>query len=116
VLSVEPGGFFSRNEELGPVGVRSSISHRQYARAGVCTLEVLIGELIAVDRLSTGTIATSEIATLDHEFGNDPVEDGALVSKALLASAESTEVLDRPWDIVVEEVEHDAFRFGAVWL
>ena len=59
-------------------------------------------------------VATSEIATLDHELGDDPVEGRALVSKALLASAQSTKVLGRPWDIFVEEVEHDAFRFGCI--
>jgi hypothetical protein len=57
-------------------------------------------------------VATSEIATLDHELGNDPVEARTLVSEALLASAESTKVLGRLWDIFIEKVEHDAFRFG----
>jgi hypothetical protein len=36
------------------------------------------------------------------------VEGRASVSKALLASAKSTEVLDGLWDFVLEEVEYDS--------
>lgn len=39
-------------------------------------------------------VATSEITTLEHELRDDTVELGARVSEALLASAQSTEVLD----------------------
>jgi hypothetical protein len=59
----------------------------------VLQLEVLIGELVAVDGLATSAVALCEITTLDHEVLDDTVEGGALVTKALLASSKSSEVL-----------------------
>lgn len=56
-------------------------------------LEVLVGELVAVDGLATSAVALGEITTLDHEVLDDTVEGGALVTKALLASSKSSEVL-----------------------
>jgi len=53
-------------------------------------------------------VATSEVTTLEHELGDDTVELGARVTEALLASAESAEVLDGLGDDVVEELEVDA--------
>jgi hypothetical protein len=59
-------------------------------------------------RKHVGTyIATGEVTALKHELGDDAVEGRALVSKALLASAESTEVLDSLGGNVVVEVEVD---------
>jgi len=58
--------------------------------------------------LSWTYVATGEVTTLEHEFGDDAVELGALVTKTLLASAESTEVLDGLGDDVVEELKVDA--------
>lgn len=43
---------FSAN--LGSVGVRASVGHREDARAGVLQGEVLVLELLAVDRLAAG--------------------------------------------------------------
>jgi hypothetical protein len=40
------------------------------------------------------------------------VKLAALVSKALLAGAESPEIIDGLWDYIVEEVEVDAALFG----
>ena len=62
-------------------------------------------ELLAVDGLSTGTVATGEVTALEHELGDDSVEGRALVAEALLASAEGTEVLSSLRDDIVEEVE-----------
>jgi hypothetical protein len=59
----------------------------------VLQLEVLIGELVAVDGLATSAVALGEITTLDHEVLDDTVEGRALVAKALLASSKSSEVL-----------------------
>jgi hypothetical protein len=53
-------------------------------------------------------IATSEITTLKHEVGDDAVELGTGVAKALLASAEGTEVLYRLGYDIVEKLEVDA--------
>lgn len=53
-------------------------------------------------------VATGEVTTLEHELGDDAVELGGLVAKALLAGRKSAEVLDGLGDDVVVEVEVDA--------
>jgi hypothetical protein len=90
--------------------VGTSVGHGQQAGLGVLELEVLVGELLAVDGLATGAVATGEVTTLEHEVGDDAVERGALVAEALLAGAESAEVLGGLGDNVIEEVEVDAAR------
>ena len=57
-------------------------------------------------------IATGEVASLKHELRNDSVESAALVAEALLASAESTEVLDGLGNYIIVEVEVDATLLG----
>jgi hypothetical protein len=59
----------------------------------VLQLEVLVGELVAVDGLATSAVALGEVTALDHEVLDDTVEGRALVTKALLASSKSSEVL-----------------------
>lgn len=107
--------------------VGASVGHGQQTRLVVLQLEVLISELLAVDGLATGSlgdcellfqtgmfletyVATGEVTTLEHEVGDDSVEGRTSVAEALLASAESTEVLSGLGDHVVEEVELDATR------
>lgn len=48
-------------------------------------LEVLVGEhpVPAVDGLAAGSVEVDEIASLDHELWDDPVEDGSLVVERL---------------------------------
>ena len=55
-------------------------------------------------------VTTGEVTTLKHELGDDSVERRTLVAKALLASAEGTEVLSSLRDDIVEEVEVDTAR------
>jgi len=110
VAAIEPRGLDSGNEELRAVGVRAGVGHGQESRAGVLDLEVLIGKLLAVDGLATGAVATGEVTTLEHELGDDAVEGRALITEAVLASAELTEVAGSLGDIVVVEVEDDAAR------
>jgi hypothetical protein len=92
-------------------------------------LEVLVGELLAVDGLSTSAllgkcvsaplstagvcvvfsyVATGEVTTLKHELGDHTVELGAGVAEALLAGAESAEVLSGLGDNIIVEGEVDA--------
>lgn len=74
----------------------------------------LVVELVAVNRLAAGAIASSKVTTLDHELLDDAVEDGALVvqrlsglSNALLACAEGAEVLGRLGNEVGVELHGD---------
>ena len=109
VLVIQPGGDDSGDEELGTVGVWSSIGHGQKSWLSVSQLEVLIGELLTIDGLATSAVATSEITTLKHELWDDAVERGALVSEPMFfLVAQGTEVLDGTWDLLIEEVEVDA--------
>lgn len=75
-------------------------------------LEVLVLKLVAIDYLglanwasaaiavrwehtglATGAITVGEVTALDHEVLDDTVESRSLITEALLASGESTEVL-----------------------
>ena len=95
-------------------------------------LEVLVGELLAVDGLATSAlledasvlrsaqlrcvvcsyVATGEVTTLEHELGDHTVELGAGVAEALLAGAESAEVLSSLGDSLIVEGEVDAAGAG----
>lgn len=52
------------DEELRTVGVLASVGHGQLALLGVLELEVLIGELVAVDyfRTNTGQLNVPQLA------------------------------------------------------
>jgi len=108
VLAVEPAGLDSSNEELRAVRVRSRVRHGQKVWLSVFELEVFIGKLRAVDRFASGAIAVSEIASLEHEFGDYAVKLGALVPKPLVTGAEGTEILSSFWDDIVVKTEVNA--------
>jgi len=100
VLAIQPLGLDGAQEELGAVGVGTSVGHGEDARASVLQLEVLISELLAIDGLATSAVAASEITTLAHEIVDDTMERGALEMErlarsagALLAGAEASEIL-----------------------
>jgi hypothetical protein len=113
VAAIEPRGDNGGDEELGAVGVGTSVGHGEETRASVLQGEVLVGELLTVDGLATSAVATSEVTTLEHELGDDTMERRALVTEALLTGAESTEVLSGLGDLVIVEVEVDTARLGA---
>jgi len=110
VLAIQPAGDNGGDEELGAVGVWSSVGHGEKSWADVLLLEVLIGELLTVDGLTTGTVTAGEVTTLKHELWDDAVEGGTLVSETLLTSAESAEVLGSLWDNIVVKIEVDTAR------
>ncbi len=80
------------------------------SRAHIAAYRALTLELLAVDGLATGTVAAGEVATLEHEVGDDTVEGGALVAETVLARGELTEVASGLGDNIVEEPEDDAAR------
>jgi len=114
VLSIQPLGLGSAQEELGTVGVRSGVSHGQDSRSSVLQLEVLVLELVAIDGLAPGAIPGSEVTTLAHEVRDHPVEAGSLESESLLPSAQCTEVLACLRDNVRPQLHDDLADGGTV--
>jgi len=107
VLAVQPGGLGGAEEELRAVGVGSSVGHRQDSGSGMLEVEVLVLELVAVDRLASGSVVVGEVSTLAHELGDHPVEGGSGIAVALLAGAQGTEVLSCLGDLVATELHDD---------
>merc|ERR1712166_864921 len=116
VLAIEPVGLDSAQEELGAVGVGTSVGHGEVAGAGVFQCEVFVVEFVAANGHTASAVASGEITALAHEIIEDAVEAGSLVAQgrlstryhALLASAESTEVLRSFGDNVGTELHYDA--------
>jgi len=99
VLSVQPCGLDSAQEELRSVGVRSGIGHGENTWSRVREGEVLISELGSVDGLAASSVTGREVTSLAHKFRDDTVKSGSLevkglsgLSHTLLASAQATEV------------------------
>jgi len=116
VLSIQPGGLHSGDEELASVGVRSSIRHRQdtchineirpriksehaisqnnkHTRSKMLQWEAFIFKLGSIDRFASSAVVVGEVTSLAHEVGDNTVEDAVLVSKSLLSGAQGTEIL-----------------------
>jgi hypothetical protein len=110
VTAIQPASDNRGDEELGTVGVRAGVGHGEQAGAGVLQLEVLIGELLAVDGLATGAVAAGEITALDHKVLDNAVEAGALVPETLLPSAQRSEVLRSLRDNIVVKSQVDTAR------
>jgi len=111
VFPVQPLSLSGAEEKLGPVGVGSSVGHGKNSRSSVFQSEVLILELVAIDRLSSGAISSSEVTTLAHEVGDDAVEGGSLESEPLLPGAEGAEVLRGLGNHIRPQL-HDNFANG----
>jgi len=56
VLAVEPGRLGGADEELGSVGVGSTVGHRQNPGLGVLQAEVFVSEGLAVDGLAAAPV------------------------------------------------------------
>jgi hypothetical protein len=108
VLAIQPRGSNQGDEELRPVGVSTSIGHAKKTRGVVLDGEVLIVKLVTVDALAASTITTGKVTSLTHEVSDNTVELRALVAKALLASAQSAEVLSTLRSDILVELHHNA--------
>ena len=98
MCTVEVRSRSEAEEELAAIGVGTAISHGQNATARVLVDEVLVWEVRTVDRFTTSSIHSSEVAALGHESCDDAMERAALevqflaqCSHAFLTCAECTE-------------------------
>eukprot|EP00304_Pavlova_gyrans_P012262 CAMPEP_0206056596 /NCGR_PEP_ID=MMETSP1466-20131121/42559_1 /ASSEMBLY_ACC=CAM_ASM_001126 /TAXON_ID=44452 /ORGANISM="Pavlova gyrans, Strain CCMP608" /LENGTH=341 /DNA_ID=CAMNT_0053431833 /DNA_START=89 /DNA_END=1112 /DNA_ORIENTATION=+ len=108
VLAIQPGGLGSAEEKLAPICAGPRVGHGQDAGARVLELKVLVLELLAVDGFSPRAITLGEVTPLAHEARDDSVEDGVLVPKPLLTSAEKPEVFHGLGNFVFAKLHHDS--------
>ncbi len=73
VAAIEPASLGSCDEKLTSICSRPCISHWQTERL-VSKFEVFIFETSSKDRLSSSSITSCEISSLDHEIRNDSME------------------------------------------
>src|SRR5512133_3141810 len=100
VLAVQPRALVSGDdEELRPVGVRSCVGHGKRAADDLVIVDLVL-ELIA----RTARAGALGAAALDHEVGDDAVEDQPVV-EAL--AGELLEVADCLRGVLVEQLEGD---------
>jgi hypothetical protein len=65
-------------------------------------------EFFSVDRLAAGTVCLGEVASLEHELGDDTVENRAFITKSMLSSCKFTEVSGGNGDYIVIELKDNA--------
>ena len=117
VLAVQPGASHGGDEELRSVRIRACVSHGQQTRFVVTSFKILVVEFIAVNRLSPDPCSVREVASLQHELRNDPMETRVLVMQSLSAfshsffpGAEGSEILSSFRNHVVEQLERYFLR------
>ena len=70
--------------------------------------KVFVSEFLTVNRFSTSSVLSGEVAALTHKAWNDSMEWTTFVPHALFSGAQSSEVLNGFWDNVVVHVENDS--------
>lgn len=115
MAAVEPASLHGADKELSAVGVGTGIGHAENTGTGVLELKVFVVELgFSVDAVATATVTALEITTLDHKVADDTVELATLVTEALLAGGEGTEVLGCPGNVVTVKAEDDTSYILAI--
>ena len=79
VFAIEVRSRSVADKELGAIGVRAGICHRQDALVGMRQPNLLVIETTAVNALATGSVSICDITTLHHEAIDDAMEAVFLV-------------------------------------
>ena len=74
VFPIEPWCRHGGNKELGPICVFSCIGHGKETGFRMAKLEVFVTKLVAVNRFPASSIASCEVAALNHEVLDNPME------------------------------------------
>lgn len=111
VLTVQPWAWNSGDEKLGTVGVWTSVSHGQQTWFGVLLAKVFIGEFFTVNGLTTGTVTSGEVTTLQHELRDNSVEVRTGVTVTFFTSTKGSEVFSSLWDNVVVQFEDNSSQW-----
>lgn len=72
-------------------------------------LEVLVGELLAIDALAAGAVVVREVAALQHEVGDNAMERAAFVAEPLLHCAQREEIVRRLWHHVFAKLPEENY-------
>src|SRR5215470_12863709 len=94
VFVVQPGCRGNGDEELAPIGIWARVGHGEKAGLRVFQLRMeFIGELIT----RTAASGAFRIAALNHEIGDDAVENGSVVKRlsGLLSFGQRNKIVDR---------------------
>lgn len=97
MFAIQPVCLCCADKELRAIGVGACVCHGQDTWPHMLQCEVLIRKAASVDGLPSRAIVVGEVASLAHEGWDHPVEGGAFVAKALLTSAQGSEVLCCLW-------------------
>lgn len=76
MLSIEPRGRRSAEEELGAVGSRARVGHRKDSSASVLERKVLVLEPCSVYGCPTSPVTVGKVAALAHEARDNTMERG----------------------------------------
>mmetsp|Transcript_95359 Transcript_95359/g.267073 ORF Transcript_95359/g.267073 Transcript_95359/m.267073 type:complete len:207 (+) Transcript_95359:244-864(+) len=108
MLAIKPGSRSRSQEELASIGVASRVRHRQHTRNTMRDESIsfhtpFVIKFVPINRFSTCSIATLEVATLAHESRYHPMERGAFEmqllsscqSDSFFSSTKSPEILSR---------------------
>lgn len=75
VLAIKVGSGNGGDEELTAVGAGAGVGHGEQEGAVMLEVEILVGELFAVNRLAAGAVERGEVTTLNHELLDHTVEN-----------------------------------------